>query len=122
MRLYDEESDRYRARGGIAYRILSMRDRILMGDTTGAAALADSARTLSFDAYDGSGWSVVGAPKYYGAQILALLGRKQEAVALLRQSLNNGWRLDVDEELFWYWEPLRDYPPFQELMKLKDAS
>jgi hypothetical protein len=65
---------------------------------------------------------VKGSPLYYGAHILALLGRKDEAVAMLRDALNNGWRLvfnTADEPLQWYFAPLRDYPPFVEIVKLR---
>ena len=92
-----------------------------MGDTTGVLALVDSARTQPLVAYAG-GWTVAGAPRYFGAQILSLLDRKAEAVALLREALNGGTRLGPDEELQWYWAPIKDYPPFQELVKLKDGS
>ena len=41
---------------------------------------------------------------------------------MLREALNNGWRLQLHEDLQWYWAPLKDYPRFQELVKLKDGS
>jgi TolB-like protein len=119
--IYDEQS-RTRGAGGLAFRILGMRDRILMGDTTGAMALVDSARTQPLTAFDGSDWGVVGAPRYYAAHILSLLGRKDEAVGMLRESLNGGWRLVPDEPLGWQWAPIRDHPPFRELVKVRDDS
>jgi tetratricopeptide (TPR) repeat protein len=106
-------------RDALAYRILAARDRILSGDTVGALVLADSARTLPFELFAGPGWEVPGRPMYFGAQILALLGRREEAVALLREALNNGQRLGPDEPLEWYWAPIRDYPPFQELVRIR---
>jgi hypothetical protein len=40
-------------------------------------------------------------------------------VALLREALNNGQRLGPDEPLEWYWAPIRDHPPFQELVRIR---
>jgi DNA-binding SARP family transcriptional activator/TolB-like protein len=115
--IYDEQSRRLEA-GGLHYRILAMRDRILLGDTVGALALVDSARTQPISAFVGSGWPRA-APLYHGAHILSLLGRGDEAVALLREAMNNGWRLGADEPLQWYWAPIKDHPPFQELVKVR---
>jgi hypothetical protein len=95
-----------------------MRDRILLGDTVGALALVDSARTQPISAFVGSGWPKA-APLYHGAHILSLLGRGDEAVSMLREAMNNGCRLGPDEPLQWYWAPIRDYPPFQELVRLR---
>jgi len=57
----------------------------------------------------------------YAARILALLGRKDEAVAALRQYLNRGGRFALGG---WHIVPefdgLRDYPPFVALVALKD--
>jgi len=57
----------------------------------------------------------------YAARILALLGRKEEAVAALRQYLNRGGRFYLGG---WHNVPefdwLRDYPPFVALVALKD--
>jgi tRNA A-37 threonylcarbamoyl transferase component Bud32/tetratricopeptide (TPR) repeat protein len=105
--------------GSLSYRVLAARDRILSGDTVGARALADSARSQPIEAFAASGWGKPGQPMYYGAQILALLGRRDEAVALLREALNNGRRLGPDEPLEWYWTPIRDYPPFHELVRIR---
>ncbi|MDP2958296.1 MAG: serine/threonine-protein kinase [Longimicrobiales bacterium] len=123
LRIYDEQSRRAGADStGLEFRINGMRDRILMGDTVGALALVDSARTQPLTAYASGAWSTKGTPLYYAAHILASLGRKDEAVAMLRESLNNGWRLVADEALQWYWAALKDYPPFQELVKLRDGG
>ncbi|MDP1891393.1 MAG: hypothetical protein Q8K55_10935 [Gemmatimonadaceae bacterium] len=56
-------------------------------------------------------------PRCFGAQILALPGRKDDAVAMLRDELNNGWRPDVDEPLEWSWAPPKDDPPLVALVK-----
>jgi tetratricopeptide (TPR) repeat protein len=100
-------------------RALAMRDAIRGGDTTGAAAMVESLRSASTDLLATWATTPEAARSYYGAQILALLGRKDEAVSWLRQALNGGWRLEVDEEFNLNWEPIRDYPPFQELVKVK---
>jgi serine/threonine protein kinase/tetratricopeptide (TPR) repeat protein len=60
-----------------------------------------------------------GAQTYWRARIAALLGMKEEAVELLRQSFSQGKYYDVfiiqEADLF----PLRDYSPFRELMRPK---
>jgi serine/threonine protein kinase/tetratricopeptide (TPR) repeat protein len=53
------------------------------------------------------------------ARIASLLGKKELAVLLLREALSRGqyfYRLHADMDL----EPLREYPPFQELVKPKE--
>jgi tRNA A-37 threonylcarbamoyl transferase component Bud32/tetratricopeptide (TPR) repeat protein len=115
-RIYDQGS-RAAGAGGVSYRILGMRDRIMMGDTAGALALVDSARTLPVTAF--ADWQGIHLPRYHAANLLSLLGRRDEAVAMLRDALNNGWRLAPDEALQWYWAPIKDYPPFRELVKVK---
>ncbi len=117
VRIYDEQS-RAMGEAGLGVRILGMRDRILMGDTAGALALVDSARTQPFTVF-GETWNNKGAPLYYGTHILSLLGRGDEAVALLREAMNNGWRLGADEPLQWYWAPIKDHPGFQELVRVR---
>jgi tRNA A-37 threonylcarbamoyl transferase component Bud32/TolB-like protein len=120
VRLY-EQDERTRGRNGPAYRLLAMRDRILLGDTVGALALVELSRTNLAESF-GAAWTLPGTPEYYGAHILALLGRKDEAVTLLRQALNEGWRLGLDEELQWFWATIRDYPPFVELVRIRDGN
>jgi tetratricopeptide (TPR) repeat protein len=117
VRIYDEQS-RALGEAGLGLRILGMRDRILLGDTAGALALVDSARTQPFTVF-GETWNNKGAPFYYGAHIVSLLARGDEAVALLREAMNNGWRLGADEPLQWYWAPIKDHPGFQELVRLR---
>jgi hypothetical protein len=60
-----------------------------------------------------------GANTYWRGVIAAALGELEESVILFRQAFSEGQR-------FWWWmvsmveaEPLRDYPPFQELMRPK---
>jgi Protein kinase domain len=123
---YDEVIRRYAAeapkdrRLGLGWRALAMRDAIRSGDTTGGLALVDSLRSAPLEALrDPWSGNTEGLRNYYGAHILALLGRKNEAVAMFREALNAGWRLQPDEGLQWYWAPIRDYPPFQELVRIK---
>jgi tetratricopeptide (TPR) repeat protein len=142
VRIYEEQA-RMTPSAGLQYRILGMKHRVALGDTVGALALVDSARTqpltaymstagdtvrLSgatqaagwyFSAYGTAKWATKGVPLYHAAGILSLLGRKDEAVAMLRAALNNGWRSEPDEPLYWYWAPIKDYPPFQELVKIR---
>ena len=121
VRIYEEQSRTART-GGLQYRILGMKHRVVLGDTVGALALVDSARTQPLTAYMSISWATKGVPLYHAAGILSLLGHKDEAVATLREALNNGWRLGAYEPLYWYWAPIKDYPPFQELVKLKNGS
>jgi tRNA A-37 threonylcarbamoyl transferase component Bud32/tetratricopeptide (TPR) repeat protein/TolB-like protein len=67
VRIYDEQS-RATGEAGLGWRILGMRDRILTGDTVGALALVDSARTQPLTVF-GETWNVKGAPLYHGAHI-----------------------------------------------------
>ena len=60
-----------------------------------------------------------GAQTYWRARIAALLGTKEEAVELLRQSFaqGNDYSVFIIQEADL--EPLRDFAPFRELMKPK---
>jgi tetratricopeptide (TPR) repeat protein len=62
---------------------------------------------------------IFGEQTYWRARIAALLGMKEEAVELLRQSFSQGKYYDVfiiqEADL----DPLRDFAPFKELMKPK---
>jgi hypothetical protein len=83
-------------------------------------AMVDSARTQP--EVRGIGIGHRAGLLYRAASILSLLGRKEEAVTTLRECLLVGGIFEPDEPLYWFWAPLRDYPPFQELMKLKDEG
>lgn len=61
---------------------------------------------------------IFGNHTYWRACIASLLGEEEQAVAMLREALSQGQsytRLHADLDL----ERLRDYPPFQELVKPK---
>jgi len=64
-------------------------------------------------------------PYLYGANtewqtsIAAVLGNREQAVELLRRSFNEGRSYGIDLHRNIDFDPLRDYPPFQELMRPK---
>jgi tetratricopeptide (TPR) repeat protein/predicted Ser/Thr protein kinase/TolB-like protein len=58
-----------------------------------------------------------GEHTYWRARIAALLGMKEEAVELLRQSFAQGRNYDIDLSQEADFDPLRDFAPFRELMK-----
>jgi len=60
-----------------------------------------------------------GSHTYNRACIHALLGEYAEAVRLIQESLKQGCRVTVHMHRDMDLEPLRDYPPFQELLKPK---
>jgi hypothetical protein len=53
------------------------------------------------------------------ARITALLGDKDGAMTLLRQAVSQGTRFGVRIHRDINFEPLWDYPPFQELVRPK---
>lgn len=59
------------------------------------------------------------ATPYNRACIAALLGDRERAVELLREAYARGLRYGVEEHRDMDLEPLRDYLPFQELMRPK---
>jgi hypothetical protein len=68
-----------------------------------------------------SGHNYTGGPTWRRARIAAALGDRDGAVRLLRQVLGVSFPYDhwVTEQ-FLEDEPLRDYPPFQELIRPKE--
>lgn len=109
-----------RSERGRSQRVAVMRVRILMGDTVGAAALVDSVSGQPLEAFPRV--ASRGTPPYPAAQVLSLLGRKAGAVATLQEALNNGQRPAPDEALSWCWAPPPEYPPFQEIVKIRDGD
>jgi hypothetical protein len=101
---------------GFNWRARAMSEAVMAGDTAGAMAMVDSLRVALVELQ-----ADVVNPKaralYTAAQILSVLGRRGEAVVVLREALNNGYRLLQDEELMWYWAPLRDHAPFQTMVR-----
>ncbi len=105
---------------GVVGRALAARSAILTGDTTEALGAMDALQRAPADSLQSLGWALAEASRrYYVAQIFSMLGRRDEAVAWLRSALNVGGRFGPDEALQWYWEPIGDYPPFQELVRPK---
>jgi serine/threonine-protein kinase len=60
-----------------------------------------------------------GSHTYWCACISSLLGQREQAVALLREAFAQGYRYGVHLHRDMDLEPLRDYPPFQELLRPK---
>jgi tetratricopeptide (TPR) repeat protein len=60
-----------------------------------------------------------GRHTYWRANIAALLGEKEQAIDLLRESFAEGNSYDVHLHRDMDFEPLWDYPPFIELLKPK---
>jgi tetratricopeptide (TPR) repeat protein len=59
-----------------------------------------------------------GLPAYIRACIASLLGEKETAVRLLREAISQGtWYYGLYEDMDL--DPLRDYPPFKELIRPK---
>jgi len=107
---------------GLIGRVVMARYAALAGDTVGAAVLVDSMRTAPKDELlRGTSLLVRGWALMRGAEVLSLLGRREEAVTMLRDAFNNGARLESDASLNRSWAPVRDYPPFQELVRLRDG-
>jgi len=83
-----------------------------LGDSTEAKRIISVLKNMN-------GPYIFGEHTYWQGDIASLLGEKEKAVMLLREALGQGqWysRLHRDMDL----EPLRNYPPFQELIKPKD--
>jgi len=57
---------------------------------------------------------------YWRACIAALLGESRQAVALLNEAFAQGQEFGVYIHSDMNLEPLRNYKPFQELLRLKD--
>jgi len=56
-----------------------------------------------------------GAPAFYRARIAAVLGDREQVVALLRAAFAHGY--PSPRHLDWNFSSVRTYPPVQELMK-----
>ena len=80
------------------------------GDPDDARSIAK--RLASLDEPDRAG-----EPTYLRACIAAQLGEKQEAVALLRESFGRGRKFSTNVHRDSDLEPLRGYPPFEELLR-----
>jgi tetratricopeptide (TPR) repeat protein len=85
---------------------------VRQGDRAGAERIAESLRALD-------GRYRFGQHTYCRARIASLLGEKDEAVALLRDAFAQGYRFSISVHRDPDFEPLRDYPPYQELLRPK---
>jgi tetratricopeptide (TPR) repeat protein len=85
---------------------------VRMGDESTAREIYDNLRSIDRP-------YLKGEHTYWCACISALLGEREEAVALLEEAWN---QLLVNPDIQWRdmdLEPLRDYPPFQEMIRPK---
>ena len=87
-----------------------------------AARRGDRAEVAHIDKWLADRKGTLGVASYARARMAAILGDREKAVALLRlafqRGLNGRTYIHIDPDF----EPLRDYPPYQELMRLKDES
>jgi tetratricopeptide (TPR) repeat protein len=81
-----------------------------LGDREKALRISDELKALT-KSY------LFGDHTYWRACIASLLGEKEQAVALLRESFAQGRTYGVYLHRDMDLEPLRDYPPFRELIK-----
>jgi tetratricopeptide (TPR) repeat protein len=79
----------------------------------------DEAMRISTELQELSGPYLFGAQTYRRACIAALLGEKQKALELLRESFAEGVPYSTRHHREIDLEPLWDYPPFQELIRPK---
>jgi hypothetical protein len=56
---------------------------------------------------------------YWSACITALRGERERAIGLLRKAFASGYVFSPDLQSDPDFEPLRDYPPFKELIRPK---
>jgi tetratricopeptide (TPR) repeat protein len=83
-----------------------------LGDRPEAERVDDALQTLD-------GRYRFGRHTYCRARIASLLGRREEAVELLREAFAQGYRFSISVHREPDFEPLRDYPPYQELIRPK---
>lgn len=86
-----------------------------------AARLGDRARAERISQTLGqvSGKYLRGDPSYYRARIAAVLGDRHGAVSLLQRAFAEGYRYNLGMHRDLDFESLRDYPPFEELLRPK---
>ena len=85
---------------------------VRLGDRPAAERIAEALRALD-------GRYRFGLQTYCRARIASLLGEKEKAVALLREAFAQGYRFSISVHRDIDYEPLRDYPPYQELIRPK---
>jgi len=82
------------------------------GDREGAIRIADELAAIDRR-------FLFGSNTYWRARIAALLGEKEQAVSLLKESFAQGASYGIDLHRDIDLEPLWDYPPFKELIRPK---
>jgi hypothetical protein len=106
------------------YERLTGDERTRVGAWAGLGALAarrgDRADVARIDARLAHATSLPGTAAYARARMAALLGDREKAVALLRLAFERRLRgrmfIHADPDF----ESVRDYPPYQELMRVRD--
>jgi len=84
-----------------------------LGDAEGARSIADALRAIDQP-------HVFGRPIYWQASIAAVLGDSEGAISLLREWISQAFRVDyVALHHDPNFESLREYPPFQEILRPK---
>ena len=91
--------------------------RGLLAARSGDRALADSASASLAQVRKRAS---LGGATFWRAAIAARLGDKDRAVALLREAFAQGVPIFVECHADWRLDPLRRYPPFEELLKPKE--
>ncbi len=79
----------------------------------------DTARRISDSLPAGDNTQDAAVRIYRQAGIAAQLGEKDRAVALLAEALSQGYQFEVHIHQVMSFEPLWNYPPFQELIRPK---
>jgi tetratricopeptide (TPR) repeat protein/TolB-like protein len=85
---------------------------VTQGDLDKAREIRDELRNMSRP-------YLFGSHLHWAACIAAQLGEKEEAVNLLREAFSRGRAYTIEYHADVILEPLRDYPPYQELMTPK---
>ena len=90
-----------------------------MGVLAARLGRIDEAQQFSDSLAAMAGPGVFGGPTWSLALIAAALGERERAVRLLREAFTLGWQYGVGRHSDPDLASLRDYPPFQELMRPK---
>jgi hypothetical protein len=101
----------------LSYRAFRAFLAVQRGDTAQATRDAEWLDEYVPPNLPGAGWRI--SPLYWQGVIAAALGRRHEAVDFLRDSYDQGRLHDWYDRVRVEFESLRDYPPFQELMRPK---
>ncbi len=109
--IVDEQPD------SLSYRAFRAFIAVQRGDTVQAMRDAEWLDVYLTPDVPGAGWRL--SPLFWEGVIAAALGERQQAVAYLRESYVQGRLHRWYDRVRVEFDPLRDYPPFQELMRPK---